>query len=65
MTQAIPPSLRNPVTGGTASRVLLLGAGLVLSMLVGALLYMAAARAPSADARLRFEGLARSAQSSL
>ena len=65
MNQAIPPSLPNPVSGGTASRALLLGAGLVLSLLVGALLYMAAARTTSADARLRFEGLARSAQSSL
>ena len=45
MTQATPPSLRHPVTGGTASRVLLLGAGLACRCFVGALLYMAATRA--------------------
>ena len=65
MNEAIPRSLRNPVTGGAASRALLLGAGLVLSMIVSALLYMGALRTADADARMRFDGIARSAQYSL
>ncbi len=65
MNDAIPRSLLNPVTGAAASRVLLLGAGLALSMIVAALLYMAALRTAEADARMRFEGVARSAQYSL
>ncbi|NML59963.1 response regulator [Massilia sp. RP-1-19] len=65
MNDAIPRSIRNPVTGGAASRALLLGAGLVLSMIVGALLYMGALRTADADARMRFDGVARSAQYAL
>ena len=65
MNEAIPRSLRNPVTGGAASRALVLGAGLVLSMIVGALLYIGALRTSDADARMRFDGIARSAQYSL
>ena len=65
MNDAIPRSLLNPVTGAAASRVLLLGAGLALSMIVAALLYMGALRTAEADARMRFEGVARSAQYSL
>ncbi|RJG25874.1 CHASE domain-containing protein [Massilia cavernae] len=65
MTHASPRSLRNPVTGGAASRVLLLGAGVTLSMIVGALLYTGAARTTDNDARQRFNSVARSAQYSL
>ncbi|MBZ2209449.1 CHASE domain-containing protein [Massilia soli] len=65
MNDAIPRSLLNPVTGAAASRVLLLGAGLALSMIVAALVYMGALRTAEADARMRFEGVARSAQYSL
>jgi two-component system sensor histidine kinase/response regulator len=41
------------------------GAGLLLALLVGAALYMAAAKVVNDDARQRFDAVARSAQSSL
>jgi len=58
-------------TGSTGSlwpavaRLLLLGAGVSLSLLVGMLMYLAAERTVNADARKKFDGVARSAQSSL
>ncbi|MGZ8290083.1 MAG: CHASE domain-containing protein [Telluria sp.] len=65
MTHAPPRSLCNPVTAGVASRMLLLGVGLTLSIIVGTLMYMGAATTIDNDARQRFDSVARSAQYSL
>ncbi len=51
--------------GPNWTRLLVPGAGLLLSLLVGASLYVGAAKVVNDDARQRFDAVARSAQSSL
>ncbi|MES3025960.1 MAG: CHASE domain-containing protein [Pseudomonadota bacterium] len=58
-------NISSAAKGASRSRLLLWGAGIGLSLLVGALAHMAAARTVEADARERFGGVARSAQYSL
>jgi two-component system sensor histidine kinase/response regulator len=65
MTQAIGRSMRNTVTGSGPTRLLFWGAGLAFSVLVAAGLYAAARRTVEDDARQRFNGIARGAQSAL
>jgi two-component system sensor histidine kinase/response regulator len=65
MKQAISRSMGSTVTGSGPARVLFLAAGLAFSMLVGAVLYTAAAGTVEGDARQRFNGIARGAQSAL
>ncbi len=69
MTQANRRTLGTMGTMGTmwpaAPRMALLGAGLSLSLLVGALMYVVTERAIGADAHREFDSVARSAQSSL
>ena len=62
MTPAIPDNMRSKITGKTRQRLRLWAPGLALALLVGAILYMLAARTVHDDARQRFDGLARSAQ---
>ncbi|WP_243491138.1 CHASE domain-containing protein [Massilia violaceinigra] len=65
MTQAIKRSMTGTVGGRPVSRLVWWGVGLSLSTLVAALLHVGATRLVDADARQRFDALARSAQSSL
>jgi two-component system sensor histidine kinase/response regulator len=65
MTQAISRSMGSTVTGGGPVRLLLRAAGLIFSALVGAALYTVAASTVEGDARQRFNGIARGAQSAL
>ena len=65
MTQAIQRSMRDSVTGSGSARLLFWGAGLAFSALVAASLYAVALRTVEDDARQRFDGIARSAQSLL
>ena len=65
MTQAITRSIGGTVTGNGPARRMFWGAGLAISMLVGAGLYAAAARTVEDDARQRFNGIARGAQSAM
>ena len=62
MTPAISPNMRSKVAGKTRQRLRLWAPGLALALVVGAILYMLAARTVHDDARQRFEGLARGAQ---
>ena len=65
MTQAITRSMGGTVAGNRPARILLWGAGLCVSVLVAASLYALAARTVEDDARQRFSGIARGAQSAL
>ncbi|MES2756723.1 MAG: CHASE domain-containing protein [Pseudomonadota bacterium] len=65
MTQAISPGMGSAVSGVRPARLVFWGAGLAFSLLVGALLYTVAARTVEGDARQRFNGIARGAQSAL
>jgi two-component system sensor histidine kinase/response regulator len=65
MTQAITRSMGGTVTGNSPARLLFWGAGLAFSVLVAAGLYAIAARTVEDDARQRFNGIARGAQSAL
>ena len=65
MTQAITRSMGGTVAGNGPARLLLWGAGLAFSVLVAASLYAVAARTVEDDARQRFNGIARGAQSAL
>ncbi len=65
MTQAIKRSMTGTVGSRPVSRLVWWGVGLSLSTLVAALLHVGATRVVDADARQRFDALARSAQSSL
>ncbi|PWF41602.1 CHASE domain-containing protein [Massilia glaciei] len=58
-------NISSAAKGASRSRLLLWGAGVALSLVVGALAHMAAARTVEADARERLGGVARSAQYSL
>ena len=65
MTQATRWVGRIGTLWQAASHRLVLGAGLALSLLVGALMYIGAERVVRADARQKFDAVARSAQSSI
>jgi two-component system sensor histidine kinase/response regulator len=65
MTQAITRSMGGTVTGNRPVRILLWGAGFGVSVLLAASLYTVAVRIVEDDARQRFNGIARGAQSAL
>jgi two-component system sensor histidine kinase/response regulator len=65
MTQAITRSMGGTVAGNRPARRLLWGAGLGVSVLVAVSMYALAARTVEDDARQRFNGIARGAQSAL
>ena len=66
MTHAWARSVGNGGKGWPGwTRLLVPGAGVLLSLLVGAALYLGAAKVVNDDARQRFDAVARSAQSSL
>jgi two-component system sensor histidine kinase/response regulator len=66
MPQALTRSMESAGKGRQAwARLLVPGAGVLLSLMVGAGLYMGAAKVVNDDARQRFDAVARSAQSSL
>jgi two-component system sensor histidine kinase/response regulator len=65
MTQAITRSMGSTVTGNGPARILFWGSGLAFSALVSACLYASAVRTVDDDARLRFNGIARGAQTAL
>ncbi len=65
MTQAISGSMGSTVTGSGPARLLLRAAGLLFAALMGAALYTVAASTVEGDARQRFNGIARGAQSAL
>ncbi len=65
MTQAITRRMGGTVTGNGPARILLWGAGLAFSVLIASSLYAIAARTVEDDARQRFNGIARGAQSAL
>ena len=68
MTQAIERNMRNmrnTVTPSSPARLLFWGGGLAFSLLIAASLYALALRIVEDDARKRFDGIARSAQSAL
>ena len=65
MTQAMGRSMGSTVTGKGPGRLLFWGAGLAFSVLVAAALHALAVRTVEDDARQRFDGIARGAQSAL
>ncbi|MDB5917117.1 MAG: hybrid sensor and regulator [Massilia sp.] len=65
MTQAMGRSMGSTVTGKGPDRLLFWGAGLAFSAMVAAGLYAVALRTVEEDARQRFDGIARGAQSAL
>src|SRR4051812_36180970 len=66
MTLALTRSINNPGKRWASwTRLLVPGAGVLLSLLVGGALYLGAAKVVNDDARQRFDAVARSAQTSL
>ncbi|MBC7456267.1 MAG: CHASE domain-containing protein, partial [Massilia sp.] len=66
MTQGLKRSAGNTLKGLFAvSRLALLGSGVPLALLVGGMLYVGAAKVVTDDARLRFDGITRTTESSL